>query len=137
MHYLRYIPLFGVMLVIYNGIMMFSDVFTVNAGLLTIPLMARETPLVLTASEVFSMIGMVLLYFEILKSTKTSQATIVEHGFSTVVMLICVVEFIVVPGAGTSAFMMLTLLSLLDLVAGFTITIVASRRDFAMGDGNN
>ena len=137
MQILRFIPLFGVMFIAYNAIMLFSDVFTVNAGLLTIPMMARETPLVLTASEVFSMLGVVLLYFEILKSTRTSQATIVEHGLSTVVLLACVVEFIVVPGAGTAAFMMLTLLALLDLVAGFTITIVASRRDFAVGDGNN
>jgi hypothetical protein len=137
MQILRFIPLFGVMFIAYNAIMLFSDVFTVNAGLLTIPMMARETPLVLTASEVFSMLGVVLLYFEILKSTRTSQATIVEHGLSTVVLLACVVEFIVVPGAGTAAFMMLTLLALLDLVAGFTITIVASRRDFAVGDGGN
>jgi hypothetical protein len=137
MQILRFIPLFGVLFIAYNAIMLFSDVFTVNAGLLTIPMMARETPLVLTASEVFSMLGVVLLYFEILKSTRTSQATIVEHGLSTVVLLACVVEFIVVPGAGTAAFMMLTLLALLDLVAGFTITIVASRRDFAVGDGGN
>lgn len=137
MQILRFIPLFGVLFIVYNAIMLFSDVFTVNAGLITIPMMARETPLVLTASEVFSMLGVVLLYFEILKSTRTSQATIVEHGLSTVVLLACVVEFIVVPGAGTAAFMMLTLLALLDLVAGFTITIVASRRDFAVGDGGN
>jgi hypothetical protein len=42
------------------------------------------------------------------------------------------VEFIVAPGAGTATFLLLTLMALLDVIAGFSISIFAARRDFAI-----
>ncbi len=47
----------------------------------------------------------------------------------------CLVEFIILPGFGTSVFLLLTLMCFIDVVAGFTVTISTARRDFGVEEG--
>ena len=42
-------------------------------------------------------------------------------------------QFLLLPAFATSAFFLLTTMVLLDVLAGFIVTIVASRRDIDMG----
>ena len=79
------------------------------------------------------LLGVLTLYIELVKSTKTGSITLIEHALSMVVFIACLMEFILVEQAGTSTFLILTLMSLLDVVAGFTITVASARRDFTMG----
>jgi hypothetical protein len=74
-----------------------------------------------------------LLFIEILKATRTSGNSLVDHALSTIVFIICLIEFLVVPEAATSLFFFITLISLIDVIAGFSVTIRAARRDFAVG----
>jgi hypothetical protein len=76
-----------------------------------------------------------LLFIEVLKATRTGGNSLVDHGLSTVVFIICLIEFLVVPQAATSLFFFITLIALIDVVAGFSVTIRAARRDFAVGPG--
>ena len=62
-------------------------------------------------------------------------ASVIDHSMSTLVFIIFLVEFLTVKGAGNSTFLILGLMSLFDVIAGFTVTIVAARRDFAVGEG--
>jgi hypothetical protein len=78
---------------------------------------------------------LVLLFIEILKATRTGGNSLVDHALSTVVFIICLIEFLVVPQAATSLFFFITLIALIDVVAGFSVTIRAARRDFAVGSG--
>lgn len=133
MKFLLYFPLLTILLVAYNAIMLTSDVFTVNPVLFSIPLMANDESFPVHVSEFMAMISAVLLYFEILKATRYSSGAIIDHALSMVVFVIFLVEFIVVAGAGTATFMILTLMSLLDVIAGFTVTISTARRDIAFG----
>ncbi len=84
-------------------------------------------------SDLLVTLGVVALYIEIFKATRTSVSSIIEHSFSMLVFVVYLVEFIVVKGAGTSTFLILTMMQLLDVVAGFTITVSSARRDFQMG----
>lgn len=86
-----------------------------------------------TWSGLLLMLSVIALYFEIVKSTKTGTGTIIEHGLSMVVFIACLMLFLLLPRAGTSTFLIITLMSLLDVVAGFNITIASARRDFTMG----
>ena len=43
--------------------------------------------------------------------------------------LICLLLFLLVGVFGTSVFFLLTLMTLIDVVAGFSITAIAARRD--------
>jgi len=78
------------------------------------------------------LVGLVFLFVEVLKSTRTSQAAIFDHILSTLVLIVFLIEFIAVKGAGTSTFFILALMSLFDVIAGFTVTITTARRDVTM-----
>ncbi|MEC9367689.1 MAG: hypothetical protein VX871_03255 [Pseudomonadota bacterium] len=78
---------------------------------------------------------LLLLFIEILKATRTSGNSLVDHALSTIVFIICLIEFLVVPEAATSLFFLITLIALIDVIAGFSVTIRAARRDFAVGPG--
>jgi len=45
-----------------------------------------------------------LLFLELLKSTRTSTQSTLEHILSVLVFMVFLVEFIVVPSAGTAVF---------------------------------
>jgi len=79
-------------------------------------------------------LSIIILYVEILKATRTSAASIVDHVLSLIVFVICLVEFILLPQMGKSTFLILMLISFLDVIAGFTITISTARRDIGLGD---
>ncbi|MEJ1159928.1 hypothetical protein [Prosthecomicrobium sp. N25] len=74
--------------------------------------------------------GLVFLFVEIVKATHTSSPTIFDHALSMVVFIIYLIEFIAIGYCATSVFFTLTMIALIDVVGGFTITIRSARRDF-------
>lgn len=79
------------------------------------------------------MAALLLLFIELIKATRTDASSLWDHALSTLVFIIFLIEFLVVPQAGTSIFFLLTLIALIDVIAGYSITIRAARRDFAVG----
>ena len=73
--------------------------------------------------------GLGLLFFEILKATRTGGATIVDHAFSMMVFVACLILFLIWDRAATSTFFLLMLMAMTDVIAGFSVTINAARRD--------
>ncbi len=128
------IPLFSVVVLLY---LLMAYLFEVNFQLGAEPLFTMSLPSDAkwepTWSGIFILFGVIALFFEIVKSTKTGTATIVEHALSMLVFIACLMLFLFVQKAGTSTFLIITLMSLLDVVAGFNITIASARRDFSMG----
>lgn len=80
------------------------------------------------------LIGLGFLFVEILKAARTKGDAIVNHSLSMILLLFCVVAFLALPGFGTSVFFLLTIMAVLDVVAGPIVSIVAARRDFGIGD---
>lgn len=76
---------------------------------------------------------MTFLFLEILKSTSTGTATIVNHGISLLLFILCLVQFLLMPNFATSTFFILMSMTLLDVLAGVIVTIVSARRDFGVG----
>jgi hypothetical protein len=74
-------------------------------------------------------VGLVFMFFEILKSTRTSNASVIDHLLSTFVFVAFLVEFLVVPSAATSVFFLLMVMSAIDLMAGFSVSIRSAGRD--------
>ena len=77
--------------------------------------------------------ALLLLFIELIKATRTDASSLWDHALSTLVFIIFLIEFLIVPQAGTSIFFLLTLIALIDVIAGYSITIRAARRDFAVG----
>lgn len=89
----------------------------------------------LTAGDLLVLLSVGLLFIEVLKSTSTGTATIMNHAVSMILFIICLIEFLLFPDFATSVFFLLTMITLLDVLAGVVVTIVSARRDFAVGEG--
>lgn len=79
--------------------------------------------------------ALLMLFFELIKSTGIGRAAVMNHAFSLILFIVCLVEFLLLPAFATSVFFLIMVMSLLDVMAGFMVTIAAARRDFAVADG--
>lgn len=122
---LAYIPLFGIVLIIYN-IMMFMGIDFNSTVFNMSPAQA------VNVGDLLIMLGVICLYIEVIKATRASMASVVDHVISLIVFVIFLVELLLVPSAKTPDFLILTLMSLLDVIAGFTITISSAKRDISV-----
>jgi hypothetical protein len=100
----------------------------IDANVLSLPVPAGVR-WELSWGEIIVLIGLVALFVDLLKAAGTGTATIVNHMLSAVVFIVCLIFFLITPSFVTSPFFMLTFMCLLDVIAGFTITIIAARRD--------
>jgi len=131
MKLIRRIPMMAFMLVLYDILVLVKDETLLGNRLFTIKMMSGAQWM-LAVGDLLLVIGLLCLFAEIYKSTRTNEAEIVDHILSTLIFVIYIVEFIIMRQAGTTVFFLLTLMSLFDVVAGFTITIKTARRDFTM-----
>lgn len=81
------------------------------------------------------LIGLVALFIEIIKSTNSKTFVLINHGLSMAIFVISLIAFILFRSFATSEFFLLLAMMLLDVVAGFMVTIVAARRDFGIEAG--
>ncbi len=81
----------------------------------------------MSQSDVILGAAMGLLFIEVLKSVGSPMLSLVNHGIAVMTLLLYVVEFISFPAFTNSTFFLLALMQLIDVIAGYTITIVASR----------
>lgn len=100
-------------------------------GLFSIP-MVSGTPWTITAGDLLLVIGIVCLFVEVVKSTNSGRSSIVEHMLSMVLFVAFLIEFLLVGAASSSIFFLLMVMSLIDVVAGFTVSITAAGRDVTM-----
>ena len=130
---IRAIPLFAFLLIAYNVHMMFGGInASLSSQVASLGLMSGAQ-WNFTVSDLYIVLGVLTLYIEIFKSTGTGVVSVIDHSLSMIVFIIFLIEFLVVKSCGTSTFFILGLMSLLDVIAGFTVSIVAARRDFAVG----
>lgn len=90
----------------------------------------------ISLGDVLLATALVVLFVELLKSTTSRRVAIINHSLSMILFILCLVEFLLFQGFATSAFFLITLMVLLDVLAGFIVTIVAARRDIDLV-GNN
>lgn len=132
---LRALPLIALPLIVYNILLVFAGdgsgaffaqkLFSVN--------MIKGAEWVFTRGDAVILLTFLTLFIELIKSTWTGTASLVDHGLSMVVFIISLIEFLVVNAAATSVFFFVVLGSVIDVVAGFTIGIRVARRDLSIG----
>lgn len=88
----------------------------------------------ITPGHMLITLSLIMLFFEMIKSTGTDHTAVMNHAFSMVLFIICLVEFLMFPAFGTSVFFIIGLMALLDVMAGFMVTIASARRDFSVGE---
>jgi hypothetical protein len=77
--------------------------------------------------------SLIVLFIELLKATTSRKAAIINHSLSMVLFIVCLVEFLLFQAFATSVFFLISVMVLLDVLAGFIVTIVSARRDIGFG----
>ena len=135
-------PLMVIPVAIYNVIALSGSNFStaekvrerMDAEFLSIP-MASEALWSITPGHALISLTIMLLFFELIKSTGIGRAAVMNHAFSLILFIVCLIEFLMFHAFATSVFFLIMLMALLDVMAGFMVTIASARRDFAIADG--
>jgi hypothetical protein len=134
------LPLLALPVLVYNlvALAMPGMFQSVDAGVrLAAPLftvrMTSEVDWPVSLSDILLAVGLITLFVELLKSANSRRVAIINHSLSMLLFIACLVEFLLFPAFATSAFFLLTVMVLLDVLAGFIVTIVAARRDVDFG----
>jgi hypothetical protein len=83
-------------------------------------------------SDFVLLIGLMLFFVELMISTRPTQTSLINHGFSMALFILCGVLFLLVAKCGTMTFFLLTVLTLIDVVSGYSISIITARRDLTV-----
>ena len=135
------IPLLLIPAVLYNIVVLFGGSgdggVTQADALLRDPLfavtMTSGAQWTIGSGDLILFLGLILLFFELLKSTSSQRVAIVNHALSMILFSGVLIEFLLLPGFATSTFFLIVTMILLDVLAGFIVTIVASRKDLDFG----
>ena len=92
-----------------------------------------DVTLTFTNGDLYVLITIIFLMVEVIKSVETGWSSIANHIASTLGFIGAFALFITVPEYSTKVWGVLTACSFVDVVAGFTITAAAARRDFGVG----
>lgn len=85
-----------------------------------------------TVGDFVLVVALTVLFVELLKSARPGPASFIDHALSLIVFIICLLEFILWSKAATSVFFIIMITTLIDVLAGFSISVRAARRDMIM-----
>ena len=85
------------------------------------------------AGDIILFLALILLFFELLKSTSSQKVAIVNHALSMILFVASLVAFLLVKGFATSTFFLILTMVMLDVLAGFVVTIISARKDLDFG----
>jgi len=87
------------------------------------------------SGDLILFLSLILLFFELLKSTSSQKVAIVNHALSMILFVACLVAFLLLKGFATSTFFLILTMIMLDVLAGFIVTIISARKDLEFGAG--
>ena len=100
--------------------------------LLSVPMMSGGV-WTMTLGDMLIVVALVLFFVEVVKATRTSTTSVIDHLLSTFVFVAFLVEFLLVQGAAHSVFFTLMVIALIDVLAGFSVSIKSAGRDVNFG----
>jgi hypothetical protein len=139
------LPLLVIPVILYNIVVLSSLFSGDHAGqaaagadailrdpMFSIP-MASGTSWNVGIGDLILLLALILLFFELLKSTSSQKVAIVNHALSMVLFIVVLVEFLLIKGFATSTFFLIVAMVMLDVLAGFIVTIISARKDLDFG----
>ncbi len=104
-----------------------------NRTLFSIPMLSGGAALALSFGNLILVVGLISLFFELVSSTQTSNQALFGDALTLVLFVICLVEFLLLPPFATATFFLLTVMVLMDSMAGFIVSAVSARKDISLG----
>jgi hypothetical protein len=116
---------------VYGGLAMGHDAAAVLGQSVTVATYSGDV-WKLTVGDGLLTLTLLLLFVETINAARTSHRAILGHGLAMLTFAGALTEFITLKGFGTSPFFLITAMCLFDVVAGYTISIIAARRDLSV-----
>lgn len=129
--YLLGFPLLLIPFAIYNIIAFLMPGVGWTAPVTSVRMMS-EAEWTMSAGDMLIVLSVLLLFGELMKSTRIGIRSVVDHGLSLVLFLAMLIEFILVKQAGTSTFFLLLVISFVDVLGGFAVTLRSAQRDLSV-----
>jgi len=124
-------PLLLVPFAIYNIIAFLMPGVTWTAAVATVR-MVSGADWTMSAGDILVALAIILLCGEVMKSTRIGIRTVVDHSLSLILFLGMLVEFILVKQAATATFFLLLVVSFIDVLGGFAVTLRSAQRDLTV-----
>jgi len=86
----------------------------------------------MTTGDVLVALAILLLCGEVMKSSRVSRRTIIDHALSLILFLGMMIEFILVKQAATATFFLLLVVGFIDVLGGFAVTLRSAQRDLTV-----
>jgi hypothetical protein len=86
----------------------------------------------LSVGEAIVTLAVLLLFGEMLKATRIAMRTVIDHVLSLLLFLAMLVEFLLVKQAATGTFFLLMIVSFVDVIGGFAVTLRSAQRDLTV-----
>ena len=90
----------------------------------------------MTAGDYLVCLAVLLLFAELLKSTRIGVRNVVDHGLSFLLFIGMIVEFVLVKQAASATFFILLIISFVDVLGGFSVSLRSAQRDFTVESGS-
>ncbi len=124
-------PLLLIPFAIYNIVVFLMPGVTWTAALTTVHMISGVS-WTMSAGDLLVAFAILLLFGEVVKATRIGIRTIIDHGLSLILFLGMMAEFILVPQASTSTFFLMIVLSFIDVLGGFAVTLRTAQRDLTI-----
>ena len=124
-------PLLLVPFAIYNIIAFLMPGVSWSGSLTTVHL-ASGADWTMSAGDMLIVLAVLLLFGEVMKSTRIGMRTVVDHGLSLILFLGMLVEFLLVKQAASATFFLLLVISFIDVIGGFAVTLRSAQRDLTV-----
>ena len=89
----------------------------------------------MSAGDMVVALAVLLLFGEMMKSTRIGLRTVVDHSLSLILFLGMLIEFLVVKQAASATFFLLLVISFVDVLGGFAVTLRSAQRDLTVEGG--
>ncbi len=101
--------------------------------LFNLPMLSHDTALALTFGHIILLVGLVSLFFELISSTRSNNQALFGDALTLILFVVCLIEFLLLPPFATATFFLLTVMVLMDSMAGFIVSAVSARKDISLG----
>jgi hypothetical protein len=124
-------PLLLIPFAIYNIVTFLMPGVSFTDPVLTVPMLSGAEWKI-SVGDLLLMLGILLLFVEIVKATRLGPRAIIDHMLSLVLLIVVLGEFFMVARVATSTFFLLVLLSFVDVISGLSVTTRTPQRDLSV-----
>ena len=124
-------PLLLIPFAIYNIIAFLMPGVSWTGTIITVHMMSGAD-WTMSAGDMLVVLGIVVLFGEVMKSTRIGMRTVVDHALSLILFLGMLVEFLLVKQCATATFFLLLVISFIDVLGGFAVSLRSAQRDLTV-----